>query len=369
MEKADEIWYDNSGDKMFERLEIMEQQYQEMQDKLSAGSLEVKEMTRLLKESAAIFDIVTTYRAYKEKQSELSELETMLALETDHEMVEMTKVEISAIHETLEKTEKQLKILLLPKDPNDEKNVIVEIKGAAGGDEGNIFAGDLFRMYSRFAESKNWKIEVLSAAEGAMGGYTSIEFLVSGKLVYSFMKYESGVHRVQRVPETESMGRVHTSTATVLVLPEAEELEVDVKWDDIRVDTFNSSGPGGQSVNTTKSAVRLTHIPTGMVVDCQVGKSQHENKASAYRLLKARIFDNIMNERLAKEGEERKALVGRGDRSEKIRTYNYPQNRVSDHRIGLTLQRLDVIMEGRLELILEPLLDEFQKRQLLGESK
>jgi peptide chain release factor 1 len=354
---------------MFERLEIMEQQYQDMQDKLSTGTLDVKEMTRLLKESAALFDVVTAYRAYKEKQSERSELESMLELETDQDMIEMTKMEIAAIDELLEKTEKQLKILLLPKDPNDEKNVIIEIKGAAGGDEGNIFAGDLFRMYSRFAESKHWKIEILSATEGAMGGYTSIEFLVSGKLVYSFMKYESGVHRVQRVPETESMGRVHTSTATVLVLPEAEELEVDVKWDDIRVDTFNSSGPGGQSVNTTKSAVRLTHIPTGMVVDCQVGKSQHENKASAYRLLKARIFDNIMNERLAKEGEERKALVGRGDRSEKIRTYNYPQNRVSDHRIGLTLQRLDVIMEGRLELILEPLLDEFQKRQLLGETK
>jgi peptide chain release factor 1 len=354
---------------MFERLEIMEQQYQDMQDKLSTGTLDVKEMTKLMKESAALFDIVMAYRAYKEKQSEYQDLESMLELETDHDMIEMTKMELSSIESFLEKTEQQMKILLLPKDPNDEKNVIIEIKGAAGGDEGNIFAGDLFRMYSRFAETKHWKIEILAATEGAMGGYTSIEFLVSGKLVYSLMKYESGVHRVQRVPETESMGRVHTSTATVLVLPEAEELEVDVKWDDIRVDTFNSSGPGGQSVNTTKSAVRLTHVPTGMVVDCQVGKSQHENKASAYRLLKARIYDNILNERLAKEGEERKALVGRGDRSEKIRTYNYPQNRVSDHRIGLTLQRLDVIMEGRLELILEPLLDEFQKRQLLGETK
>ncbi len=354
---------------MFERLEIMEQQYQDMQDKLSAGTLDVKEMTKLMKESAALFDIVMAYRAYKEKQSEYQDLESMLEMETDHDMIEMTKMELSAIESFLEKTEQQMKIMLLPKDPNDEKNVIIEIKGAAGGDEGNIFAGDLFRMYSRFAETKHWKIEILAATEGAMGGYTSIEFLVSGKLVYSLMKYESGVHRVQRVPETESMGRVHTSTATVLVLPEAEELEVDVKWDDIRVDTFNSSGPGGQSVNTTKSAVRLTHVPTGMVVDCQVGKSQHENKASAYRLLKARIYDNILNERLAKEGEERKALVGRGDRSEKIRTYNYPQNRVSDHRIGLTLQRLDVIMEGRLELILEPLLDEFQKRQLLGETK
>ncbi len=257
---------------------------------------------------------------------------------------------------------------MLPKDPNDDKNVIIEIKGAAGGDEGNIFAGDLFRMYSKYAEAKGFKIEILNAMEGSMGGFTSIEFMVSGKMVYSLFKYESGVHRVQRVPETESQGRIHTSTSTVLVMPEAEEVEIDIKWDDIRVDTYNSSGPGGQSVNTTKSAVRLTHIPTGMMVACQEGKSQHENKDKAFRLLKARIYDQIINEQLEKEGAERKALVGRGNRSEKIRTYNYPQNRVTDHRIGLTLQRLDAIIEGNLDLILEPLINEFQKRQLVGES-
>jgi len=352
---------------MYDRLDLIEKQYKQMQEKLASGTLEVKEMTLLLKESSQLSEIVEVYEFYKTKQTELDDLEAIIEDESDDDILEMAHLEIATLKETLEKTEEKLKILLLPKDPNDEKNVIVEIKGAAGGDEGNIFAGDLFRMYARYAEAKGWKIEILNAMEGAMGGYTTIEFMISGKLVYSFLKYESGTHRVQRVPETESMGRVHTSTATVLVMPEAEEIEVDVKWDDIRVDTYNSSGPGGQSVNTTKSAVRLTHIPTGMMVACQEGKSQHENKDKAFRLLKTRIYDQIIEAQLEKEGAERKALVGRGERSEKIRTYNYPQNRVTDHRIGLTLQRLDVIMEGRLELVLDPLLNEFQKRQLQGE--
>ena len=353
---------------MFDRLEMIEKQYQLIENKLSTGTLYFKTMTELLKESSSLFDIVETYRFFKSKQKELDDLSKMLQLEKDHDVIEMAKAEISAIEDIMAETEEKLKIMLLPKDPNDDKNVIVEIKGAAGGDEGNIFAGDLFRMYSRYAESKGWKIEILSAMEGTMGGFTSIEFMMSGKLVYSMMKYEAGVHRVQRVPETESMGRVHTSTATVLVMPEAEEIEIDVKWEDIRVDTFTSSGPGGQSVNTTKSAVRLTHLPSGIDVSCQEGKSQHENKDKAFRLLKARIYDRILQEQQAKEGAERRALVGRGDRSEKIRTYNYPQNRVSDHRIGLTLQRLDAIIEGRLDLVIEPLINEFQKRQLVGES-
>ena len=354
---------------MFDRLAIMEKQYQEMQEKLSTGTLEVKEMTKLMKETASIQETVLLYQYYKTKETELTDLEDMLKEEKDQDLIEMGQLEVDTIKTILEDTEEKLKIMLLPKDPNDSKNVIMEIKGAAGGDEGNIFAGDLFRMYARYAESKNWKIEILNAMEGNMGGYTSIEFMVSGKLVYSFLKHESGTHRVQRVPETESMGRVHTSTATVLVMPEADEIDLDVKWDDIRVDTYNSSGPGGQSVNTTKSAVRLTHEPTGIVVSCQVGKSQHENKASAYTLLKTRIYDQMIEEQLEKEGAERRSLIGRGDRSEKIRTYNYPQNRVSDHRIGLTLQRLDAIMEGRLDLVIEPLINEFQKRQLVGESK
>jgi peptide chain release factor 1 len=353
---------------MYDRLSLIEKQYQEIQDKLSSGRLEVKEMTSLLKESSSIQETVETYRFFKAKSEELKELEVMIVDEQESDLIEMLQLEIDRLNEVLVKTEDKLKILLLPKDPNDDKNVIVDIKGAAGGDEGNIFAGDLFRMYSKYAESKGWKIEVLDAMEGSMGGYTSIEFMVSGKQVYSFLKYESGTHRVQRVPLTESMGRIHTSTATVHVMPEAEEIELDIKWDDIRVDTYNSSGPGGQSVNTTKSAVRLTHEPSGIMVACQIGKSQHENKASAFKLLKTRLFNSILEEQMSKVDAERKAMIGRGDRSEKIRTYNYPQNRVSDHRIGLTLQRLDVIMEGRLELVLEPLLNEFQKRQLMGET-
>lgn len=353
---------------MFDRLKIMEETYVNIQNKLASGTVDVKEMTSLLKEMSSLEDAVEVYREYKKKEEELHNIIDIIKNEKDPEMLEMAEFEKDTLKEAIEELEDRLRILLLPKDPNDDKNVIIEIKGAAGGDEGNIFAGDLFRMYSKYAEAKGFKIEILNAMEGSMGGFTSIEFMVSGKMVYSVFKYESGVHRVQRVPETESQGRIHTSTSTVLVMPEAEEVEIDIKWDDIRVDTYNSSGPGGQSVNTTKSAVRLTHIPTGMMVACQEGKSQHENKDKAFRLLKARIYDQIINEQLEKEGAERKALVGRGNRSEKIRTYNYPQNRVTDHRIGLTLQRLDAIIEGNLDLILEPLINEFQKRQLVGES-
>lgn len=354
---------------MYDRLDLMEKQYQDIQNKLASGTLDVKDMTKLLKESSVLQETVETYRFFKAKQEELTSLNEIVKSEKDSDLIEMANLEIEELKETLSKTEEKLKILLLPKDPNDEKNVIMEIKGAAGGDEGNIFAGDLFRMYSRYAEANNWKIEILNAMEGSMGGFTSIEFIISGKRVYSLLKYESGTHRVQRVPETESQGRIHTSTSTVLIMPEAEEIEIDIRWEDIRFDTFNSSGPGGQSVNTTKSAVRLTHIPTGMSVACQEGKSQHENKDKAFRLLKTRIYDQILEEQAAKEGAERKALIGRGDRSEKIRTYNYPQNRVTDHRIGLTLQRLDAVIAGRLDLILDPLLNEFQKRQLTGENQ
>ena len=301
---------------MFDRLKLIEERYEAIQEKLVSGKLEVKEMTGLLKESASISETVETYRFYLEKEKELNDLKEMLELEEDQDLKTMALTEVHKLEETLKETEEKLKILLLPKDPNDEKNVIVEIKGAAGGDEGNIFAGDLFRMYSKYAESQNWKIEILNAMEGSMGGYTSIEFMISGKHVYSMLKYESGTHRVQRVPETESQGRIHTSTATVLVMPEAEEVEIDISWNDIRFDTFNSSGPGGQSVNTTKSAVRLTHLPTNIAVSCQEGKSQHENKDKAFRLLKTRIYDRILSEQMAKEDEKRQALIGRGDRSE-----------------------------------------------------
>jgi len=346
----------------------MEERYVQIQDKLATGTLPVKEMTELLKESSGLSDAVENYRIFIAKEKELKELEELLESEDDSEIIEVAKIEINQIENYLDSLEEELKILLLPKDPNDDKNVMIEIKGAAGGDEGNIFAGDLFRMYSKYAEDKGWKIEVLDAMQGSMGGYTSIEFMVTGKKAYSFLKYESGTHRVQRVPQTESQGRIHTSTATVLVMAEADEIDLEVSWNDIRMDTFNSSGPGGQSVNTTKSAVRLTHIPTGISVASQLGKSQHENRDTAFKILKTRLFDQMLQEQLDKEAEERHMLVGSGDRSEKIRTYNYPQNRVTDHRIGLTLQRLDAIIDGRLDLIIEPLINESQKQQLIGKQ-
>lgn len=352
---------------MFERLDLIETQYDDIQKRLASGTLDVKTMTSLMKEMSALSDTVETYRLYKSKAQELKDLEAMIKDEKDQDIIMMGESEIKIVKEMLEKTEEQLKILLLPKDPNDGKNVIMEIKGAAGGDEGNIFAGDLFRMYLKFAETNRWSIEILNAMEGAMGGFSSIEFMIAGARVYSMMKHESGVHRVQRVPETESQGRIHTSTATVLVMPEAEEVEIDVKWEDIRFDTFNSSGPGGQSVNTTKSAVRLTHIPSGIAVACQEGKSQHENRDKAFRLLKTRIYDKVIQEQQEAEGQTRRSLVGGGDRSEKIRTYNYPQNRVTDHRVGLTVQRLDAIMDGKLELIIEPLINDLQRRELQGD--
>ncbi len=355
---------------MFDRLELIEKRYNEINNSLMDSSVvsNVKEMTKLMKEQKGLEKVVLKYREYLDKKNQLKDIKVLLHDE-DEEISSMAEMESESLQESMDTLEEELKILLLPKDPNDEKNVIVEIKGAAGGDEGNIFAGDLFRMYSKFAETQGWKIEILSATEGTMGGFTSIEFLVSGDHVYSMLKYEAGVHRVQRVPETESQGRIHTSTATVIVMPEAEELEINISWNDIRFDTFNSSGPGGQSVNTTYSAVRLTHIPTGIAVASQEGKSQHENKDKAYRLLVTRIYDQYLQEQAEKEGEARLSMVGKGSRSEKIRTYNYPQNRVSDHRINLTVQRLDAIMDGKLELILDPLLNEVQKRKLeAGES-
>ena len=276
----------------------------------------------------------------------------------------MASIELDQAIERIAQIEEEVKILLLPKDPNDEKNVIVEIRGAAGGDEANIFAGDLFRMYSKYSESKGWKIEVLDAMPSEMGGYSQIQFKVSGEMVYSYLKYESGAHRVQRVPVTEAQGRIHTSTSTVLVMPEATEIDFELDMNELRIDTFCSSGPGGQGVNTTYSAVRVTHVPTGMYVACQIHRSQHENKATALALLKTRMYDQMMHEKEMQEGAERQSLIGRGDRSEKIRTYNYPQNRVTDHRIGFTINRLDAIIDGKLDLVIEELINEDQKRKL-----
>ncbi len=350
---------------MINKLESMKKKYLEIVNKLQSGNLDVKEMTKLMKQQSELVEVVGLYDSLVNKKKEQEELEKILSSENDKDMIKLFEVESKSLQEEIIGLENKLKMLMIPKDPNDNKNIIIEIKGAAGGDEGNIFAGDLYRLYSKYAESKGWKIDILNAMEGTKGGFTSIEFLVNGKGAFSKLKYESGVHRVQRVPSTESQGRIHTSTAVVLVLPEAEELEIDVNWDDVRFDTFNSSGPGGQSVNTTKSAVRLTHLPTGVVVSCQEGKSQHENREKAYKLLKARVYDKFLQEKNEEDSNIRKEIYGSGDRSEKIRTYNYPQNRVTDHRINLTLQRLDSIMDGKLDLLILPLLNEFQRKHLL----
>lgn len=353
---------------MIERLELIEKQYdainEELQDVNVASN--VKRLTELMKKLRSIEETVTTYRRYKDVRKQIKDLKELM---DDPEMRELAEMELDQLETEEEELEEKLKILLIPKDPNDEKNVIVEIRGAAGGDEANIFAGDLFRMYSRYAADKGWKIQVLDAVESEMGGFSQIEFVIEGESVYSLMKYESGAHRVQRVPETESGGRIHTSTATVYVMPEADEVDVDIDMNDVRIDTFCASGHGGQSVNTTYSAVRATHLPTGIVATCQDGKSQHENRANAIKVLKARIYDKIMQEKLEKEGAERLSKIGSGDRSEKIRTYNYPQNRVTDHRIGFTIQQLDRVMEGKLEPIIDALILEDQKRMMKADNE
>jgi len=348
-----------------DRLDQIEIRYDEIQTEMSdpAVATNIKKVTELAKEFSSLEKIVIKYREYKEDLSQIDDLKLMIK-DPDPEIKELAEMELDEITHQIPVLEKELELLLIPKDPNDEKNVIVEIRGAAGGDEANIFAGDLYRMYHKFAETKGWKIELLNAEVKEAGGFSQIEFMVKGDSVFSFLKYESGVHRVQRVPQTESSGRIHTSTSTVLVLPEAEDIDFDLSMEDVRVDTFNSSGPGGQSVNTTRSAVRVTHVPTNTVAQCQDGKSQHENKASALKILRARLYDKLLQEKLDKEGAERKSKIGVGDRSEKIRTYNYPQNRITDHRINFTLQQLDRVIDGRLDPIIEALITEEQKRKL-----
>ncbi len=355
---------------MFDRLEIIAERYNAINEMLNQPEVinDIKKYTSLMKELRSLEKTVTVYKKYKETVESIKELKELVK-DKDEEIAMLAETELEEAITLRDKLENDIKILLLPKDENDEKNVIVEIRGAAGGDEANIFAADLYRMYSRYAESKGWKIEVTEAVETGLGGFSSIEFMISGESVYSFLKYESGSHRVQRIPVTESNGRIQTSTATVLVMPEADEIDVSLDLADVRVDIFCSSGPGGQSVNTTKSAVRVTHMPTGIVVQCQDGKSQHENKANALKVLQARLFDKINQERLEKEGQERLSKIGRGDRSEKIRTYNYPQNRVTDHRIGFTIQQLDRVMEGKLDPVIDALISEDQRRALSGETE
>ncbi len=354
---------------MIERLNAIEERYEEINSLLMSPDVvsDIKRLTELSKEQRSIEETVEIFRKYKSTLEEIESL-TEMSKDDDEEIREMAEMELADIKDIPAQLEEKLELLLIPKDPNDEKNVIVEIRGAAGGDEANIFAGDLYRMYVKYGEHLGWKFEIMTAEEAGTGGFSKIEFLISGDRVYSQMKYESGAHRVQRVPQTESQGRIHTSTATVLVMPEAEEVEVELNMSDVRIDTFCSSGPGGQSVNTTKSAVRVTHEPTGIVASCQDGKSQHENKASALRILRTRLYDAVLQEKLEKEGAERRDKIGTGDRSEKIRTYNYPQNRVTDHRIGFTIQQLDRVVEGKLAPVIEALQAEEQARKLKGDA-
>ncbi|CAJ1000908.1 MULTISPECIES: peptide chain release factor 1 [Bacillales] len=343
---------------MFERLSAVEERYEEVTNLLCDPDVinDTKRLRELSKEQASLEETVVVYREYKSVVSQLEDAKAMLEEKLDDEMREMVKMEISDLSKRKEQLEGRLKILLLPKDPNDEKNVIMEIRGAAGGDEAALFAADLFRMYTRYAERHGFKVEVLEANPTDIGGYKEIVFSVSGRGAYSKLKFESGAHRVQRIPATESGGRIHTSTSTVLVLPEAEEVEVELNEKDIRIDTFCSSGAGGQSVNTTKSAVRVTHIPTGIVVSCQDEKSQNSNKEKALRVLRARLLDYYQQQQMAEQDATRKSLVGTGDRSERIRTYNFPQSRVTDHRIGLTLHRLEAILEGELDEVIDNLI-------------
>ncbi|AIF44680.1 peptide chain release factor 1 [Virgibacillus sp. SK37] len=351
---------------MLDRLQTLEDRYNKLNELLSDPEIinDTKKLREYSKEQSGLEDVVQAYREYKEVNTQLKDAKEMLDDNLDAEMQEMVKVEIEELSESKEELEEKMRILLLPKDPNDDKNVFMEIRGAAGGDEAALFAGDLYRMYSRYAEQYGWKTEVMEASTTGVGGYKEIIFMINGNGAYSKLKYENGAHRVQRVPETESGGRIHTSTATVAVLPEAEEVEVDIHEKDIRVDTFASSGPGGQSVNTTMSAVRLTHVPTGVVVSIQDEKSQIKNKEKAMKILRARIYDKFQQEAQAEYDENRKSAVGTGDRSERIRTYNFPQNRVTDHRIGLTIQKLDQILQGKLDEFVDALLMEEQAKKL-----
>ena len=355
--------YIERGKNMIERLDAIKKRYEEIGEELSKPDIisDIKKMTELSKERTRLEDIVLMYTRYQNILKSISDDKELLK---DKELGDIAREELVTLEQEKEEVLSKLEVMLLPHDPNDERNVIVEIRGAAGGDEANIFAGDLFDMYQKYANNCGWKIEITNSTLGAAGGFTNIEFMVKGDSVYSKLKYESGSHRVQRVPATESQGRVHTSTATVLVMPEADDFDFELDESEVRIDITRSSGCGGQGVNTTDSAVRLTHIPTGIIVYSQTERSQIKNKEKAFKILKTRLYDLKLREKEEEEGEIRRSKIGTGDRSEKIRTYNYPQNRLTDHRIGFTSMNLDRIMDGGLGVVIDALINEDQKRKL-----
>ena len=355
---------------MFDRLEQLELKYDELNKALASPEIvtDSGKYQKTAKAHSEISSAVEKYREYKALKLGIAESKTMVAEESDPEMRSYAESELKSLQSRVEAIEEELKVLLIPKDPNDEKNVILEIRAGTGGDEASLFAAEIFRMYSRYAEGMRWKVELLSSSESGVGGFKEVIASIQGQRVYSHMKYESGVHRVQRVPSTETQGRVHTSTVTIAVLPEVEDVDVKIEAKDLRIDTFCSSGPGGQSVNTTYSAVRITHIPTNTVVSCQDEKSQIKNREKGMRVLRARLYEMELARQHAALAKERKQQVGSGDRSEKIRTYNFPQNRLSDHRIGLTLHQLAEVMDGRLQPVIDAVVSHYQSEKLKQEA-
>ena len=356
---------------MFDKLEVLEDRFKTLEKKISDPDIIADQETwrKLCKENADITPIIEKYREYKKAKKTIADDKEMLEAGQDKDFEELIKAEISENEEILEKTSEELKILLLPKDPNDEKNVIMEIRGGTGGEEAALFAADLMRMYTMYAETKRWKIDILNSNPTDIGGYKEVCFSIEGQGAYSRLKFESGVHRVQRVPSTESGGRIHTSAVTVAVLPEAEEVEIDINPADLKIDTFRSSGAGGQHINKTSSAIRVTHLPTGMVVECQDERSQYKNKDKALKVLRSRLLAQKQAEHDSKIAAERRSQVGTGDRSERIRTYNYPQGRLTDHRIGLTLYKLDTILNGVLDEVVDALVTADQAEKLKASTE
>jgi peptide chain release factor 1 len=347
-----------------QKLEQLEKRFDELTQQMADPAVisDGDRYRKVTKEQSEISEVVGKYREWKQVNDSLSQARGMLQ-ESDPELKEMAQEEVARLDPEREKLEEEIKILLLPRDPNDDKNIVLEIRAGTGGDEATLFAAEIFRMYSRYAETQGWKMEITSSSDSAVGGMKEVIALVSGNKVYGKLKYESGVHRVQRVPATEQQGRIHTSAITVAVLPEADEVEIKLEAKDVRVDTFCSSGPGGQSVNTTYSAVRLTHLPTGLIVSCQDEKSQIKNRAKAERVLRSRLYEMELEKQQAALGAERRSQVGTGDRSEKVRTYNFPQNRVTDHRIGFTLHQLEFVMDGKLEPVIDALIAYYRGQQ------